>query len=598
MLKHSPHRSKNGKNFKPRIMSRAPEDVKTAVNAVELSTEQVGICDKASQSISSKGSVPRDDVPAGLTPLLPWKNFLCKDWMIPLGQHLWVYAYEVISKRFSQQKRKETNSGEREKEQRNDGGSFDSMKWPRDQYKNLSQRRRKKKQEKEAYEPDAPEQGLEEHMHVSDITPYKSAWESQGLDQEAIETLYRVLCLHIKSDHVDLDLHRNDYFVLNPHRIFDVALRDEVFKILWGSPSLQEELERRIRVLYGQFEHYRLKSGALLMEHSLSYDSIKELDSMFQINIDWPTFTNLHKENKPKMELECIEAHGEKNFYLMDRLNLEYSRRKLLISYMSTRKSGTMWWDENELRLARKQGINILILIRIGDLLQFEQPLIWRTSLLDSSKAPQILSDLFGIMEVNDDADINYGIDTGQWAISSAKIWLLKHPILGSLYKSRIKALALVCDKFSFKPGSPSLEILKIFDKKIWWTMGDLLLWSDQGLTSCSERGLKKWDDDNTMLKSLNDLGTRLNLRKSTRISQDNPGGHRLNSLMKNMDSDTRKRIKLYLDTRAQWNTEKQPYTERWVSRFHELKNKLKNGPEGGCDMRTSGTRIRISDWV
>lgn len=584
LLKQTHSKAKPIKQTKKRTKNPGISDL-SSLNAPESSVEKSLIYDRASRFVSSAANLIIQ-VPDGVMFILPKMNSIYHNWIITIKNISWTHVHQILAKSWSQASRKTTFLEEREGEESGNEDIPQPVQLSKTVHMSLSQQRRKKLDGKKDIREEEPKQDIYVPISISDLIAYKGNFKGEGLNEMAIETLYHVLCLGDKSIHKELNVLKKDFDSLKDVQLgktygsleklkqFELLLKADEFKHYWSSPHLQKELARRIKVAFGQLHYYEINIVWLSRKSDLHVTQATLLNSLFQIDQDWPTFTNLDKEHSPALTLEGFEMEQPRKNILKYTLQTEYERRKLLISYMQTRLPGKVWWVEEDLRNARRLGINILIIFKIGDLLNFEQPSVWRTSLLDKSKAYKIVEKLIDVMEVEEDGDRIYGIDTGQWGGSAAKLWLLRQPKLGQLYKSRIQTLITTFDKLSLKLKRAKLENLGIYDDSVWWNLGDLLLWSEQGLTSWPGRGLRKWHERNPIIKKINDVGKKLDLWKSTEISHENLQP-KLNALLKGVDAETKAKIKLYFNTRAQWNMEQQPYLEKWASAFYGIKDML-----------------------
>ncbi|EGG09937.1 uncharacterized protein MELLADRAFT_60868 [Melampsora larici-populina 98AG31] len=372
------------------------------------------------------------------------------------------------------------------------------------------------------------------------------------LKDSALHAISRILQINDNHDLLQIDLELMDYETL---RARDDT--DWVSILSWTkmhSEASEKEMDRRVQVLINQLNHYEILGKYHRAKKHLDSATIKRWETLFRIDELCPTLSHIDKSNNIEVKTTLdgvLLSIGEKEALTEVLGELELKQRIGLIDYMRQRDSTDRWWREDELQDARWQGHNVLDILQIGDLLQ-----LGMTHNIAAVAPKATLMSLYERMHSRNKYPELYPIHATSWGESPEREWFHQNPTLWHKYQSRMRDLILKAD-FAILGESSLLKNLDLPPVSPWWSLGDLLMWSDEGVP------LKK------MAKVASKVGKDLHLTNFKQLTPNALEQLNWKHVFKGIDSDTKFKAKMCLETRAKWNIEEN------TSIFSSLMNKL-----------------------
>lgn len=256
----------------------------------------------------------------------------------------------------------------------------------------------------------------------------------------------------------------------------------------------EPEIQRRVRVMTYQL-HQLASLVAWPREQKRSPSLTQEMDDIFRIANPWSTFSNVNVR-------QYMDVCRHLNPQSQDTLILESSKRYLgeketmrrwdLMKFMSNRIHLTKWWPEEDLESAKKQGLNIMAIVTIGDELHLGDSKLYRRHIWGRDRARlafQRLEDQFVrsspvsstscdlIWEMHDWNTFDW--KEFDWANSAEHSWFLKNPKRAQIYRDGLKDLVNQLDTYGIYETKDTRVPRRA---RRWWTSGDILLWHENGL--------------------------------------------------------------------------------------------------------------------
>ncbi|KAH9814190.1 hypothetical protein DFH28DRAFT_319172 [Melampsora americana] len=366
------------------------------------------------------------------------------------------------------------------------------------------------------------------HNHISDAKFKKQRGDS---DEDGVKFICSLLKIQNKKKFLAIKVTEEDYY-------FDKSLNvnEKIYDLIKEKSQLSRaEFARRVIAVNTQMNQFEIKR-IIDQRRDLIKPRLKDiLSKVFKADIPWETFTSLNKR-------ELIVMHNQiENLYqvqsdvadLRSILGSEFYIRQELISYLSKRKVSNNWWDEGKLQEARKQGIDIVKVLSIGDVLEFGEMDITKNSLRHRKTVAEKMKTLHMkfILENND----------FPWHYSPERAWLESQPALWKLYQERLRLVIL-----AFETLESSYHYTLTTDdgesnENSWWQYGDYLMWIDEGIN----------------MLPMPDIGDSLKLGrdrvKNAKILK------RVNwkTKLQNFDSEQRIKIQNYFEKRSLLNLSK-----------------------------------------
>ncbi|EGG03936.1 uncharacterized protein MELLADRAFT_65227 [Melampsora larici-populina 98AG31] len=358
----------------------------------------------------------------------------------------------------------------------------------------------------------------------------KNFHQEEGMKPELMELLCGLYQTHNETEFCSMDLTLSLHEKLKAFS--DFRWESIPSHIIHHSNLPKNEVQRRTQVLAHQQSQFMIDESWKDYHPHLDAQVVQWLCLIFQVESPWPTFSHLNEsfEICVKKELSSIPQIGEKFDTLKMVLGKELDTRNELIHYMISRGSKPIWWDVSEMSEARRQGIYVMDLIRLGDALCFDNPQAFKKTLLvlDESK-------------LNRQRDPQkypvYGCD---WEDSPEKNWLRSKPKLWKIYQSNLKELILATDKACLYLHPGLLNHIGISSERTWWSGGDLLIWSDSSAP----------------VILMNKIGESLNLKNFKDLKFDMIPIIKKKITNHGIDSKTRKRMMLCFERRCELNLE------------------------------------------
>ncbi|KAH9824782.1 hypothetical protein DFH28DRAFT_1116929 [Melampsora americana] len=349
------------------------------------------------------------------------------------------------------------------------------------------------------------------------------------LEDGALDAVAKSLQIDDDREFLRIDLQQKDYDTLRARDNTDwEAIRTWVES---QSRASEEELERRFQVLSHQLQYYDIRVRYDKIQKSLDATTKSRWNELFRIQELCPTLTHIDPahDTRVKMTLDVALLSKPEKFALTKVLgDSELRKRVDLINYMRQRDINIKWWGEDELQDARWQGLNVLNLLQIGDLLRFGQP----QSLGFAPNGPKTTAILmYGTMLTRKTDPEVYPIHARSWGESPEREWFLQHPTLKYEYQERMKSLIMRSD-FEIIKGSKILQNLQLPSESPWWSLGDFLMWNDEGV-QLGKMGIVA-----------SRVGNMLELTKFKRLTLKDLETLNWKSVFKGIDSNTRSKAK------------------------------------------------------
>ncbi|EGF98734.1 uncharacterized protein MELLADRAFT_95471 [Melampsora larici-populina 98AG31] len=299
--------------------------------------------------------------------------------------------------------------------------------------------------------------------------------------------------------------------------------------------------------LLHQLKHYDIRARYTKVKPRLDSVTINRWNNLFRIEELCPALSHIHKSDDLKVQLSLgvtTLSESEKEV-LTEVLGVsEFKKRVDLINYMRQRDSVGRWWSEDELQDARWQGLNVLDLLLIGDLLHFGMP---HEDGFEPFGPRITLIHMYGKMLTRKNYPEVYPIRAKSWGESPEREWFHQHPTLWSTYQARMKSLILSSD-FELLGDSAILRGLGRPPVSPWWSLGDFLMWNDEGVHL------------GQMAEVADRVGKQLGLTHFRRLTPRDleVGIVKWKKIFRDMDldSDTKVKAKICLEKRARWNVE------------------------------------------
>ncbi|KAG0142603.1 hypothetical protein CROQUDRAFT_662312 [Cronartium quercuum f. sp. fusiforme G11] len=309
----------------------------------------------------------------------------------------------------------------------------------------------------------------------TDLNEIRDLWRQIKLDDKMMEALYVSLNLQDQTPMTSVTILSQYKQLLREQ---DKQKLDEgIFWLKKYASTSNVEFTRRRSVLYHQIKQYEIFAKWKETQGSLiSHNSRPDVQLVYRLNQEWPTFTDIDAK-----KAQAISAAQDRIVNIpgllevvKDFLGAEWQIRTDLLEHMLNRKSSSKWWVETQIREARSQGVNIIDVLVIGDHLNFDGGTTVGAISIPRNEATKRAEALYRyIMKIGKKKSSN------KWADSSERDWFLKYY---PDYHQRLKALIIGCDSMHLPPGSAILESLGLRGIKPWWTFGELLFWTDEGL--------------------------------------------------------------------------------------------------------------------
>ncbi|EGF99892.1 uncharacterized protein MELLADRAFT_68278 [Melampsora larici-populina 98AG31] len=332
--------------------------------------------------------------------------------------------------------------------------------------------------------------------------------------------------LPIKVTQEDFELAKRKSLLLDK-RMF-ALIRDK-------SPLSLVEFTRRSVALEAQMNQFEI-SKILNERGDLINNRAKDLLLIaFRIDIPWETFTNLTIDELKYMNnlIEYLSGEPSDLEVLKKVLGPEFRIRRAIISYMLKRKGLPKWWDEEKLVEGRKQGVDLVKVLTIGDVLEFGNMDITKTSLQNKKKVTEKMEALHK----------SFILDKSPfpWHDSPERAWLQSQPELWKLYQDRLRLVILACetlqDNYHFILTADDGET----NEDSWWQFGDYLMWIDEGINKLPMPA----------------IGDSLNLGKDRAKNAKILKRVDWKTKLQTHDPVTRKKIESYFEKRRVLNTSK-----------------------------------------
>lgn len=387
---------------------------------------------------------------------------------------------------------------------------------------------------------------LEHSRNQPTITEVKSKnnhdlWKSEGLDVERMATLYRILNIESKNKMVRIEVTLEDHELLS-----DAVSLDPTKEFAWlkdRSSASASEFNRRKVVLAFQRQQWGIVKRWKEVRPGLKKGLVQKLERILRIHEPWATFSDIdHMTMTPlAMEVKYLREDPVSSQVLIKVLDIDLKPRVNMIRYMIERPHSLTWWDDAEMRDARRQGLDVIELLHYGDMLNMGDRKFDQGFVLDPAKAKRTMKNLFGRMAARLHSKSIYPMMKVKWGDSPEKAWFKEHPTLNPIWESRMKLIMIGCESFMFRPGGQALRRLNIHSQMPWWSSGELLNWIDHGLP----------------LAEMDELGDRLQLKRMSDLTPQKIEKVNWNTLLAGHKDQERSKIKAYFVTRSEWNAER-----------------------------------------
>ncbi|KAH9814179.1 hypothetical protein DFH28DRAFT_318811 [Melampsora americana] len=304
--------------------------------------------------------------------------------------------------------------------------------------------------------------------HISREKPKKRLSAS---DREVIQYYSSILRLTNKKELLPIDITEDEYQLVNP-----LNVNKDLYDLMKQNSKLSVgEFARRLVAMECQINQFRM-AKMIEDQGDLISQRMKKLLSLFQSDVPWATFPNLSEKELRNLSNEIEDIYKEPSDVedLKAIMGSEFKIRKKIISYLLKRKPSSEWWDEEKLQLGRKQGLDIVTVLGIGDILEFGEPDIGKTSLLNMKEVPKKMETLYEKFLLRKNAL--------PWHDSPERAWLESQPEVWKLYQERFEVIILSSETLN------SSHVYRLFsndgrnNQHAWWKFGDYLMWIDEGI--------------------------------------------------------------------------------------------------------------------
>lgn len=209
------------------------------------------------------------------------------------------------------------------------------------------------------------------------------------------------------------------------------------------------------------------------LKPSMTHEMIS-LGQLLLVNEQWPTF--LHSRRHDAQVVHNFLSRRSMNEFMAYIFGKnELFVRLRLLKVMCSRKNPHDWLSASQMRSAYQQGLDVGIIIMVGDLLQFgRESMSFRCcpGVLSLNETYLRLGFLWSNMPKS------------SWNASPEKQWLLSETDTGELYADRLAylkhALRLKVIQPEILNRGISIDFVKT--SKPWWNLGDLLEWTEENL--------------------------------------------------------------------------------------------------------------------
>lgn len=320
-------------------------------------------------------------------------------------------------------------------------------------------------------------------------------WVKENLVTEYMYWLSDILKYHNKEPQLPIHVSNKDceFVMALPAPDHDKLLRSMNWFL---NRTDQPEIQRRVRVVVDQLHQLSVQlAWRKKSTQELSSSWATELDSIYRISKPWPTFSDVSLVNYvgtdrylksnyvPDVIHEWIKAYLGEN---------ESQKRRNLAKLMSRRLHLTKWWPDEDLENAKKQGLNIMAIVSIGDILHLGESKPYRRNIWDRHRATAAFERLEAQF-VRSSPVSSVGFDFPwerfdwhtfnwkdfDWAGSGEHAWFLNNAKRTVRYRESLRDLVEQLTKY---------EVTVTTDPRIprragsWWNSGDILLWHEFGL--------------------------------------------------------------------------------------------------------------------
>ncbi|KAH9814191.1 hypothetical protein DFH28DRAFT_929276 [Melampsora americana] len=371
----------------------------------------------------------------------------------------------------------------------------------------------------------------------------KASLTSQGLssekgknklfmqETEPIQMICNMLKLKNKKKFLPLEITQEEYLWFKDHK---VKVDKDLYQLASKTSRLSTtEFTRRTLVMQRQLKQHELTAFCSQWDNALSQHTKDHLIGVFKGDTPWPTFTNINKAELKLMTngIECINqdprfVDGYNTF-----LGAEFKVRQDIISYMLNRKSSHKWWDEEKLQEGRKQALNIVRLLTIGDVLEFGELNISANLLTNRNIVEKKIETLY-------DAFMPQEENVFPWHESPERAWLESQPELWKLYQERFRIIIMA---FETLTGHNYTVVSDngTTNENVWWQFGDYLMWIDEGINKYP----------------IPAIGDSLKLGKDRAKNAKILESVNWKAKLKSYDPDTRRKIQTYFEKRKILNS-------------------------------------------
>lgn len=369
----------------------------------------------------------------------------------------------------------------------------------------------------------------------------KESWKNLGLNVEGMQILYNLMRIKNKKNWMRIEVSMNDYTTLTKKNEFS---QHEEFTWLQSQSGISKrEFDRRKEVVKFQLNQYhivkRWEEVKLLGE--IDPNIQLKIQRTFQMDQLWPVFFDQYKLNwEDYMTVTKACFTEEKLRSLMKEiLGVEFDVRIHQIRTLSDRQGAPVWWNSDDLRDARRQGIDVRELVYLGDNLNFGKSTYDGQISIPPYLAKRTMENIYYHLENRLKGKTGYPLMSLDWAYSAEKAWIINHPQIYKLWKSRMKMLAIGCNSFIFVEEKRD-QNGRDGTRAVWWFLGDLLRWIDEGIPT----------------DAMHQVGIRLKFENTAHLTPEFVRGINWKTLLKGFDPHISQKIKKRLEEQSLWNEE------------------------------------------
>lgn len=368
------------------------------------------------------------------------------------------------------------------------------------------------------------------------------SWEKQGLELSFMHALNDLMQINEKSKWLRIEVTKKSYQILGYHH--QIGTHKGFSWLKSRSRVSANEFERRRRVLCFQLLQYDIVNKWEKLKHGINENLQRKIQRCLHIDQLWPTFCDITQMDSDLYKSEIEEITGTNRSVaqmLQELMGMEFVARPFLLMTVLQRQSEPKWWDDNELRDARRQGIDVGELIFMGDTLNFGRNGFDHNFILMSHLALDTATHIFGHIDNRViRADVTgYPLMESNWDKSAEKAWFTRNNQLYSLWKSRMKMVILGSSGSQFASYASMLRDLG-FSQTQWWSLGDLLKWIDEGIP----------------VKAVTRIGIKLKLKKTSDLTLEKVESANWRNLLSGLDENIGQKIQKYFQEQILWNIE------------------------------------------